>query len=341
MLVAKLLIVVIFLTALSLFFLTRTYVSATQKIMIAVLGVVMVVIASFRPGEMPDYANYYDAFIANNSIDGSRFEPSFKLIRLLAFRVPILGFLLYASLSITLRLRMILHMSPLVWGSIAIYISNLFVLHDMIQIRASVASALLLVAIPYIYSREFKKFCIVVLVATLFHYSAAVFLPLWFIKTDKSNKYFFITMLVLSYAIAVFNISLTKIFAIIPFAPTQVLYASYAAKVDDYVNVFNILQLGRCLLCLVFWWFVDFVQQKYKLFITLLKIYTISLCMLPLFADVAAIAVRLSQLLLVVEMILVPVGLYFIIKQEKLAKMLVGFYSVLLLYFTLTNPLYW
>lgn len=339
--ITKLLIAFLFLVCFFMSFVTNTTVTRSQKLLLFTLGLLMVIISTFRPDSMPDYANYYEAFIHRRSIDGARFEPAFHIIRVMSFGVPIIGFMMFAIISIGTRITLISKMSPLIWGSMAIYMAFIFILHDMIQIRAAVASSLFFLAIPYIYERNLKKYALIIFIAMLFHYSAAIFLPLWFLKPDRANKNAYIALLGISYAMAMVNISLTKIFAVIPFAPTQMLYASYVAKIDEYVNLFNTLQLGRCVLCILFWIFVDTVQDKYKLFIILLKIYTISLCTLPLFADVVTIAVRLSQMMLVVEILLVPAGFYFLIKQKGLAKALVGLYALLLFAYSITNPLYW
>lgn len=337
----KVFITFLFLICLIMSLLTGIKVSKWQKVMIYVFAFLMVLIATFRSEDMPDYSNYYQAIVNANSYDAGRFEPTFNLIRFLAFNVPLVVFFIYACLSIFTRVTQIIKLSPLVWGSMLIYLSNIFILHDMIQIRAAVTSSLLLVALPYHYERRFWPYALVCLIATLFHYSAVVFFLLWFINPKSNQRGLYMGCLLVSYCMAVLGITVTQVISYIPFRPIQLLYYSYSSKVDEFVNVFNLLQLGRCAMCVCLWMVVDRIQEKYTLFMLLIKIYTIALCTLPLFSDIPAVAVRFNQLLLSVEMIMVPSAFYFIIKQNIVAKVLTAFYATVLFVFTITNSQYW
>lgn len=211
----------------------------------------------------------------------------------------------------------------------------------MIQIRAAVVSALLLVIIPFIYERNFKAFIITTIIAILFHYSAAAFLFLWFLRPNSNTRIYFIAALILSYAMAVLGITVTQVISFIPFAPIQTLYNMYVMHFDDYVNVFNSLQLIRCMICVFFWIFIDVINSRYTIFALILKIYTIALCALPLFSDITTIAVRFNQLLLSVEIILLPSGFYHLFRQKYLAKGLNLAYAAIVLLYSLTNQQYW
>ena len=337
----KLVITLLFVICIALSLLTGIKKTKWQMITVYLYAFLLVIIATLRPDHMADYSNYYEAIVNADSFDAGRFEPAFKVIRLLSFNIPLVVFFYYACISVFLRTAQIIKMSPLIWGSMLIYTANIFILHDMIQIRAAVSSALLLMALPYLHERNFKKFALVSIIAIMFHYSSIVFFLLWFIKPNTGQKYLYIGLLVLSYMMAVLGITVTQVISYIPFRPIQMLYYSYSLKVDDFVNVFNTLQLGRCALCVFLWFWVDRIQEKYTMFALLLKIYTVALCTLPLFSDIAAIAVRFNQLLLVVEMVLVPAGFYFMFKQKMVAKCVTALYALLLFFFTITNNQYW
>lgn len=302
---------------------------------------VLSLVAALRPDTMPDYENYVSAVENSNSYDSNRFEFTFNVIKWIAHSDYLALFFIYALISVSIRICQIKKLSPVLWGSMLIYISYIFVLHDMIQIRAAVASALLLVIIPHIYNRNWKAFLFLTFIAISFHYSAIIFLLLWFINPRKYKPSIYILALLLSYCLALLGTTVTSLISYIPFEPIQLLYTSYSSKVDDYVNIFNALQLGRCCLCVFLWYKASFVNARYKYYITLLKIYTLGLCALPLFSDIVALAVRVSQLLLSIEMILIPVGFIYMFRQKIFAKVSILLYAFVLLFFTLSNTMYW
>ena len=75
-----------------------------------------------------------------------------------------------------------------------VYISNIFVLHDMIQIRAAVASGMLLLAVFYKVRSQFIPFIVTTIIAFLFHYSAILILPIiitaggWYFYTASEKQ---------------------------------------------------------------------------------------------------------------------------------------------------------
>ena len=306
-----------------------------------VLWISLAIIAALRPETMADYDNYVSAVELSESYDATRFEPAFKLINYICNSNYLLVFFLFSFLAIGIKIAWLYKLSPILMGSMLVYVSNLYVLHEMIQIRAGVAAAFLLVLIPYLYNRDFKHFLFITLVAMTFHYSAITFLFLWFVNPRSKQRIVYLSALIISYALSMYGFTITNIVSYVPFEPIQLLYQSYSLKFDEYVNIFNILQIGRCLLCVVFWYYVDCVQKHCQYFNILIKIYTIGLCALPLFSDLVVMSVRLNQLFITVEMALVPVGFYYMFRQKHVSCLLTLTFSLLLLYMTMSNEEYW
>jgi len=94
---------------------------------------------------------------------------------------------IYAILGVTLKMVAIRRYSDLPWLAIITYISYFFLLHEFTQIRAGVATGLVLLSIKYILDRDFPIFFTLIAIASMFHYSAMVVAPLYFISFEKLN----------------------------------------------------------------------------------------------------------------------------------------------------------
>ena len=114
----------------------------------------MVMIAGFREaGVTPDSDAYEEMYYSGGkSITDKLTEPSFIIIRdvLLSYHLGINAlFLVYALISVPLRLTAIWKLSSLPLLTLSLYISHYYLLHDVVQIRCAVASALFVLALYY------------------------------------------------------------------------------------------------------------------------------------------------------------------------------------------------
>lgn len=276
-----------------------------------VVFLLLTIVATFRPDTMHDYFEYQKYFLG---IENERLEIGFKfIIGLLNTEVndTIFFFALFAILSIGFRLWFIQKYASFFFLSIVVYLANVYILHDMIQIRAAIASAALLWSTIYIYQRKFGRFICVVLLATLFHYSSLAILPLYVLNIHKTKWMYFI--LPLSYVCYILGIRVGMLIQHIPIDFIQNLYDMYSYSAifeKEEVNVFNLLHLMRC----IFFYFILFrstmIVKKNAYTILYLKIYVLSLTALVLLSDIPVFAFRISELFQVIEIVLLPLIAY-------------------------------
>ncbi len=268
----------------------------------------LALIATFRPEDMPDMENYLWFW---NGWGGERFEIGFATITDALQRITTNKYwflFVFAALSIALKITAICRISPLIWASLLIYIANVFILHDMIQMRAAVASGLLLHAVYYLGNRDSKRFLITSGIAFLFHYSSLIILPLWFLNTKRSYKYFYIGLIALAYIVGGV-LPVANWMQHLPLEGLQNLWAMYENR-EGEVNIFNTVQLGRTAICVFLLLFIDKVSAYNKYAVLIVKIYAISIAVLVLFSSVPVIAFRVSELYQVVEIALIPMVVY-------------------------------
>lgn len=287
--------------------------SFSWKILVSFIFVSLVIIVTYRSEDTSDYMGYYLFFQGK---DDERYE--FLFVKVVNFihhfaSEPLFFFFIFALLSVFLRLKSIVEMSPFFWLSMIVYLSNTFILHEMIQIRAAIASSLLLWSIKYIYKRNLLKFIIIFLVAFGFHYSALVILPLWILNSKYISKKIYLYMIFISYAMSLCGISVSFFISIIPVDFVQMLWAAYSARQASeaiVVDVFSLTHMLRLFVAFLILLKIDLISSFYKEVIILTKIYMLSLFVYILFVDVPVVSYRISEFYQIVEIILIPLLVY-------------------------------
>lgn len=280
-----------------------------SKVGLPVVWLLLVLIATFRPEEMADYDNYEHLYNLGYS-PTDRIELGYYWINRLFRHIDdglLWLFCFMALLSIGLKLYSIRRMSPLIWVSVAVYISHFFILHDMIQIRAAVASGLALFAIYYKVKGKLLPFIITLGISILFHYSTMLLVVIWFLNPTKYQRNVYIWLIPAAYAMAISGLFLSKFLMFVPIERVQILLESYSQgfNFEEYVNIFNLRQMLQCVICIFLWLNCKRIASQSPYFLLSLKLYTIGLSIIPLFADLSG-AFRMSELYSIVEVLLFP-----------------------------------
>ena len=169
--------VLLFFTCLSLSFFEDRISDRDKKIIYAILGFVMIMIAGLREvGSTPDTVSYEDMYYSKgNDITALLTEPSFEIISSILHSMS-LGtnglFFAYAILSIPIHLTALWKLSKMPFLTLTLYISYYYMMHDMVQIRCAVASGLFLWAIYFYVNHKKLYTLLLILLGTFFHYSA-------------------------------------------------------------------------------------------------------------------------------------------------------------------------
>lgn len=186
-------IIVIFAICISFSFVEEQIKERDKIVLFFLIGIGMILIAGTRDiYDTPDSDNYERMFYSAKTLDSVIREPSFTFI---AYYLKELGlginalFFTYAIMSIPLRLHIIWKMSSMPLITLAIYISHYYQLHDLMQIRAAVASALFLFAVYYRVEKNNKYAVLCLLVGTLFHYSALAGFIIFMFSSKPLKKY--------------------------------------------------------------------------------------------------------------------------------------------------------
>jgi len=166
------------------------------------LGIILVLIITFRPDYMPDYEGYVRGFYTTSNRE---LELTYYLIASVAHFLGdsyFVFFFIYAVIAVyivMLSIRKQEGVLKTVCLPIIVWLSYIFIYQEMIQIRQAVASALFLFSLQYIQTKDYKKYFLINTLGVLFHYSALITFPIYFLSTTKQYKVFYISLIPISY----------------------------------------------------------------------------------------------------------------------------------------------
>lgn len=201
--------IILFLVCMSLSLIEERLKDRDKKIIYILIGAVMVLIAGLRePGSTPDSETYEEMY--NGTYDDVLLditEPTFTLISYVLNSMS-LGvnalFLTYALISVSIHMSALWKLSKLPFMTLSIYVSFYFMMHDMVQIRCSVASGLFIWAM-YFYNDTKKWYTFLcIFVGIFFHYSAATGFVIFLLdfkirRWEKIAMYLLIPIGIVSY----------------------------------------------------------------------------------------------------------------------------------------------
>ncbi len=309
----------------------------TKFALLLLLGFFMALVAGFRPADIDnDYAAYVDMYYRSFSITT---EPTFLFIVSFVQFVcddVVLMFLIYALLAMIVCVRAIQKLTPLYFLSLMYYLATFYLLHGMNQIRVAVAAGIFLLALPHLFDGNRKKYMLYIFFAILFHYSAAALLFLAVFNGKPLKKWqVYVLALAMPLAYLIYFLKINLFVAVpIPYFEEKIM--AYQRLQDsggqwDEINVFNLVFLARIAIFYFLLWKNRLITECNKYAALLMKIEVLALFAFVSLYVIPVLAIRLSELLAVVEIVLFPL-LFYTLKPARYGRLLaVGVSFTLLL----------
>ena len=240
----------------------RNFMLNASKALVLVLVFVVFVITAFRMlGLDPDNEAYRHLIQQNISDDTKFYELTFLFLRELnraLFDDPLFVFFIYALLAFSVKIYVFIVYSKAPLLSFVIFICGFVLLHEYTQIRAAVAVGVFLTSVDDLDKGNLCRYMLKVLIASAFHWSSIILIPLYFIVNKLSlNKHIFVLLMIVFFAlfVVVLGIDLLK--------PVH-LFLSSREGVNPFgpvkeFKIFNLLSLSQLMIVLV-----CFGLHKYK-----------------------------------------------------------------------------
>ena len=330
----------LFIVIVSLIFLEE-YLGDYNKYVYWGLCIIMILLCAFRTiGVDPDSEAYEEIFKTHENNPELLVEASFLFFSGIVQRftddVHYL-FLIYAILGVTIKFIALRQLSPWYFLPLAIYFGNYFILHDYIQIRASIASGMLLLAIKPLSEGKKKKAILFFLIANIFHYSSLAFYPILFFNNRLSLIWKYLLIAIMPIGVVLFLLHY-DFFSALPIPYIQDKIEMYKALTER--GIFDELSLKNVFIwiqyCIILYslYFYDTMLEKCPALPLLLKITAYSMACFFALSSISVVAGRLHELLGIVELALFPCVCY-TIRPQYYGRIAVCFIGAVEMYFTL------
>ena len=311
-----------------------------SKTIYVVLGVVLVLYAGFGPiGFSSDSGVYetiyvhYDNPLYLLSVEYSYLFIS-RILNTFSSDVHLL-FLMYALAGISLKMCAIKRLSDMWFVPMLVYIGNYYILHDLVQIRASIVSGLFFLSIRPLAEGRRRRVALILFIATLFHYSALSLFPVLFLSNHgmtKNRRLVWSLIVPAGYIIAFVGINFI---GEIPLPYIGDKLASYQQQSESggkgsEINIFNAVFLVKCLMYFYMLYFYDTVIEHNKYLPILLRIMGVSIFCFLFFSFLPVLSYRISELYGIVEVLFYSFVLY-TVKPGWVGKCVVGIVGLALL----------
>lgn len=276
------------------------------------LGGILITMAALKPIGIDNDSDTYEIYFLHwdDPVFSVLVEPSFlfisQLLNHITHNVHWI-FLFYASIGLTLKLQAIKKLTPLVFLAMAVYVSNYFILHEFTQLRASIASGILLLSVKPIAEGRRKRATLYMLVAMVFHYSSAALFPLLLLNNKEMNlqqRIVWALVIPFGYVLWITGISIGDI--PIPYISDKLnTYKELQEEgLFDAVNIFNLVYLVKILIYYFILYFYDTISGNNKYLPLLLKMEGLSLFCFSGLSAIPILAFRVSELYGIVEVVL-------------------------------------
>lgn len=186
------------------------------------------------------------------------------------------------------------------------YIARFYFGRNFIQIRAGIAYAIILLGIRYVTERNWKKYFLLVFIAYLFHQSALIAIPLYFMGMFKIKKQHVVFFIGLAFVLAIFFTSTLQNYVTDNASDLNVTSYVTGVEVEKAKGLANPMIYFQCLWLFLF----TFGEEKIKKFIvdyySIRNAYLLSTFILITFSMFLGLSGRTSTCFATMEFVIIP-----------------------------------
>lgn len=196
------------------------------------------------------------------------------------------------------------------------YISRFYLGRNFIQIRAGLSYAIILMAVQYITKRDWKRYFAWVFVAYLFHHSAIIAVPVYFLCMLDIKKKHIVMGLGIAFVIAAFFSNVVR--SLVSDNATDLNVETYAS--EEYQRdwgLSNPMIYFQTFLLLVYTFTEDRMKLTTSHYLTIRNAYFYSTLILITLSCYTALSGRVSSQFATLEMVIIPSIAYSFMKKDR------------------------
>lgn len=291
------------------------------NLLIAAIFIFFIFLGGFRFEVGADWGSYRELFIniSNwNDLFYTRVEPLFMLFGFLTKNIMnnySFFIFIFFTVSFSLKFNFIRVYSPDIFLSLIIYFFTLFLIYDVNGLRQGMALGLTLFSTKYILNRNNYKFLLILLIACLFHTSAIIFIPFYYLSRIKiSNRILSISL----FLIVALSIPLRYFFKNSELFQSLILidsfkhYSVYTTS-EDYkldIPILSVAVFQRIFIMLFFILSYQRIKVEENVKLLFRNAYFIGIVLFLLFSFSSEFAARLSFYYKAFEIAMIPLIVY-------------------------------
>lgn len=196
------------------------------------------------------------------------------------------------------------------------YISRFYLGRNFMQIRAGLSYAIILMAVQYITKRDWKRYFAWVFVAYLFHHSALIAVPLYFLCMIDLKKRHIVVGTIIAFIIAAFYSNVVR---------SMVADNASDLSVDTYVTegyqrdwgLANPMIYFQTFLLMVYTFTEDRMRKTTSHYLTIRNAYFYSTIVLIVLSCYTALSGRVSSMFATLEIVIIPSIAYSFLKRDR------------------------
>lgn len=196
------------------------------------------------------------------------------------------------------------------------YISRFYLARNFIQIRAGLSYAIILMAVQYITKKDWKRYFAWVFVAYLFHHSAIIAVPLYFLCMIDVKKKHIVIGTVIAFFIAAFYSNVVR--SLIADSASDLDVETYVT--EEYQRdwgLANPMIYFQTFLLMVYTFTEDRMRMTTSHYITIRNAYFYSTLILITLSCYTALSGRVSSQFATLEMVIIPSIAYSFFKKDR------------------------
>lgn len=200
----------------------------------------LILIAGLRYNIGTDYAMYYGMYFNQDDPNLEKVEIGYKVLMDISYKVFqdnfVLFFIFCAILTIIPIYALIKKYSKYPTESLFYFVTLGFYVLSFNMVRQAIAMAFAFYALKFLFDRKFLRYIIVVIFASLFHMTALIMIPMYWLSNFKFNTKKLLTILViLLFSGFLFNPIFNYVTTVIPQYSMYSSYQEMKAGIGTYI----------------------------------------------------------------------------------------------------------
>ena len=226
---------------------------------------------------------------------------------------------------------------------LAIYISRFYMGRQLIQIRSGIAISIVFWAMQYVTQRKLVKYTIAIYIASLFHFSAWIAYPAYFLNMITFRKRHIIWGVIISYVLAIYFTPAIR--SIVADSASDIQGAqNYVQESNSYksagVGLSNPMVYYQTIILLIFTFLEEKLKNVSAHYYTLRNGYFYSTCWLITLSSYAILSGRGSTILATYEILIIPMFSYVFNKRNRIVGYFtIGIFALFWFYMNMTKRL--